>query len=92
MRPDDVQFLITKLDKIDSRLDAQGEVLVRNTVSLEHHIKRTDLLELNMAEHQKTVASELKPLKRAYNLGAAAAIILGGAVSAAKILKEFGIF
>jgi hypothetical protein len=34
-----------KIDKMDKRFDDYNETLVRNTVSLEEHIKRTNLLE-----------------------------------------------
>lgn len=48
-----------KIDKMDSRLDKYNETLIRNTISLEDHILRTNLLEKKM-EH---VESEVDGLK-----------------------------
>lgn len=50
-------------EKVDNRLDAQGKTLDRLTTSVEHHIKRTDLLEAQVApivEHVKAVGVLLK--------------------------------
>lgn len=40
-----LQRIEDKVDKLDGRLDKIEVTLARNTVSLEHHIKRTDALE-----------------------------------------------
>jgi chromosome segregation ATPase len=37
--------LHSKLDKLDCRMDQYNETLIRNTASLDEHIRRTDLLE-----------------------------------------------
>lgn len=87
----DIQYVINKLEKIDTRLDGMGETMVRNTVSLETHVKRTDLLEASMAQHRTDVAKQIAPLKRAYNLGAAILVVLGVILSALKFLHEFNI-
>lgn len=92
MNNDDFKFIVNKLDKIDSRLDGQSETLIRNTISLEGHIKRTDLLEVSINQHKEDIAKQLKPLKRAYNLGAAGVIIIGGLVSAIKLARDLGLF
>jgi uncharacterized coiled-coil protein SlyX len=48
-----------KLDKLDGTLDTIKTTLIRNTDSLEYHIKRTNLLE----ESLKEVDEDLKPIK-----------------------------
>ena len=44
-----------KVSKLDDRLDKYNEVLVRNTVSLEEHIKRTNLLEKKIGHVEREV-------------------------------------
>lgn len=39
------QLILTKVDKLDSRQDDMDKVLIRNTMSLEEHVRRTNLLE-----------------------------------------------
>lgn len=39
------QLILTKVDRLDTRQDEMDRTLVRNTVSLEEHVKRTNLLE-----------------------------------------------
>ena len=46
-------------DKIFDKLSQQGETLVRNTISLEEHIRRTNLLEKKM-EHVEVEVNGLK--------------------------------
>lgn len=46
-------------DRILEKLSEQNEVLVRNTVSLEEHVRRTNMLEEKM-EHVETEVSEIK--------------------------------
>jgi predicted metallo-beta-lactamase superfamily hydrolase len=54
---------MTQLNKIEKRLEKIEKILLRNTLDLEHHIKRTNLLEETLkpirdAEHsRKTIAS-----------------------------------
>jgi tetrahydromethanopterin S-methyltransferase subunit G len=45
-----------RLEKIDSRLEKISETLVRNTSSLEEHMRRTALLEKEVAPITKHVA------------------------------------
>jgi hypothetical protein len=50
-------------DKLDTRLDKQVIILDRLTSSVEHHVKRTDLLESQVApivEHVKAVGILIK--------------------------------
>ena len=56
----DLNKLEDKLDKIGDRLSAIDNTLTRNTTSLEHHIKRTDLLEEQVAK----VTESIEPIKR----------------------------
>lgn len=48
-----------KMSKFDSRLDRYNEILIRNTVSLEEHIKRTNLLEKKV-DHVETEVGGLR--------------------------------
>ena len=62
--------LHTRLDHLDKKQDEMNETLVRNTVSLELHIKRTDMLE-----------AEIKPMKSFMSVVNAGLKIIGaGAV------------
>ena len=68
-------------DRAEAKLDANNETLIRNTVTLEDHVKRTNLLE-----------QELKPIKSHVtfvNWTAKGLIALIGAVSG---LKHLGFF
>lgn len=51
-----IERIFDKLDNIDNKLSEMNIVLVRNTESLEYHIKRTDLLQ-----------NSLKPVRRLYD-------------------------
>lgn len=81
MRPEDWSFLVSKLDKMDSRMDTMNETLIRNTASLEHHIARTDALE-----------GELKPIKKVTNVLIAIWAVLGAGLAVAVALHELGLF
>ncbi len=48
-----------KLEKIDERLTSIEHTLLRNTISLEEHMRRSALAE----EGIKTLAAELKPIQ-----------------------------
>lgn len=39
------QLILTKVDKLDTRQDEMDKTLIRNTVSLEEHMRRTNILE-----------------------------------------------
>ena len=54
----DVQ-IEAKLDKIATDISEINQTLIRNTVSLEYHVKRTDLAEARM----EAIASDLKPIQ-----------------------------
>jgi hypothetical protein len=56
-----ISNLEEKLDKLDYRLDSIDKTLERNTVSLELHMKRTDLLERYVKE--QVVEKDLTPIK-----------------------------
>lgn len=51
--------IFSKLEKIEERLDSIDITLTRNTVSLEHHIKRTDLLQ----DASHNLSAQLEPIK-----------------------------
>jgi hypothetical protein len=68
-------------DKLDERLDRIDATLIRNTVTLEEHVRRTNLLE-----------SDMKPIKRHVDLINAGAKIVSIVVAAALAAKSLGIF
>ncbi len=49
----DSERLLNKIEKIDERLSSIDTSLIRNTLSLEEHVRRTNALE-----------NELKPVKK----------------------------
>lgn len=49
------RLMLDKLDKIVDKQVEQGETLVRNTISLEEHIRRTNLLEAQVSATQEDV-------------------------------------
>lgn len=78
-------------DKIFDKLSEQGETLVRNTLSLEEHIRRTNLLEKKMdhveeevdglkshVERVRFIMQLLKPTKEKIKWLIVAGSILGG--------------
>lgn len=64
----DFERIEAKLDKVIEAQAEQGLTLVRNTVSLEEHVKRTNLLE---KEHH-ALRKEMEPLKKAHHMWAGA--------------------
>ena len=50
--------ILDKLDKLDDRLNDIDKTLIRNTISLEMHIKRTDELE----KHVKLLEEQVNPV------------------------------
>lgn len=80
-----------KVDRLDARADKQDMTLVRNTVTLEEHVRRTNLLEKNherIETESKTnyvkLEKEIEPLKKALNMwrGAGKALAILGPVVA----------
>ena len=59
-------LLHEKLDKLDSRLDEYNDTLVKNTCSLEEHIRRTNILE----EKVDLVEEDVRAIKNSSSLGA----------------------
>lgn len=49
----------SKFDKFDERFDKYNETLIRNTITLEDHVKRTNLLETKIF-HVETEVTGLK--------------------------------
>ena len=47
--------ILEKLDKIVDKQSEHGETLVRNTISLEEHIRRTNLLETDLKDTKEDV-------------------------------------
>jgi len=55
--------VITKLDKLDERIDSVDKTLIKNTSSLEEHMRRTELLETDLAPIKTHVAQVSGVLK-----------------------------
>jgi endonuclease III len=77
----DDERLYKQLDRIEERLDGSEKILERNTLSLEEHIKRTNLLE-----------EEFKPVKRHVEFMNAVAKVVSVAAGAAMMAKGLGLF
>lgn len=58
MKDDKLEKIENKIDILDTRLDRIDVTLAKQHLSLEHHIKRTELAEENLGLLKK----ELKPL------------------------------
>jgi hypothetical protein len=67
----DLDHFINRLEAIDSRLyetsirleeklDSQNQILLRNTITLEDHVRRTNLLEERVESIEKDVISYVK--------------------------------
>lgn len=48
-----------KLDKLDDRLDDQGNILVKQQAILDEHVRRTNLLEEKIEENKKATREGL---------------------------------
>ncbi len=77
---DEHKWLRDKLERMDERLDGMSQTLARNTVSLEEHVKRTNLLE-----------SDVKPIKAHVMLVNTLAKIGSGGVAILVALKQLGL-
>lgn len=74
---DDVKKLVLeKLDRLSERQESQNMTLVRLTVSVEDHVRRTNLLEARVSADRDAVRAELKPLKDQYHLLRNGAIVI----------------
>lgn len=87
---DKIEKLDNRIEKIDNKLDHISETLIRNTESLEYHIKRTNLLETKI----QTLDNDLKPIERHVTLvnGIIRAVIVliplvGGILAILKVLE-----
>lgn len=79
MSKDEFERILNKLDKIDSRQDDQAITLARLTVSVEEHVKRTNLLE-----------NELSPIKKHVDFVGSAAKVATMLVGFLVGLKSLG--
>lgn len=73
--------LLNILEKIEARLDTLDTTMVKNTMSLEEHIKRTNLLE-----------DEFKPIKKDHAFVMAALKVISSAIGGAILAKNLGLF
>ena len=69
--------LHTRLDHLDKKQDEMNETLVRNTVSLELHIKRCDLLEAKIVPIEKHVDLINASLKAIGGLAVLISVVTG---------------
>lgn len=77
------------LDKMDQRLDNVDVTLAKQSVVLEEHVKRTNLLESKIADLE---ADELKPIKKHVDRVNAIMWVMGGLLTVAATLKSLGLF
>lgn len=73
--------LIRVLEKMEERLDNLDTTMVKNTLSLEEHVKRTNLLE-----------EQIKPIKKHVDMVNAGAKIASAITGAALVAKQLGLF
>lgn len=64
---DKLDKIETSIAKLDERLDKIDVVLVRNTATLEEHIRRTDILETYVQDRDEKVDAELVPIRNHVN-------------------------
>lgn len=81
----DMDRVLDKLDKIDDRLGIMDVTLVRNTASLEEHIRRTNLLE----QAQKELKDSVKPLIKVHTVVYGICKIIAGAAVLGGLIKLF---
>lgn len=75
--------ILKKLDDMDDKINNIDKTLVRNTASLDEHIRRTELLE----EAIKPVQEHVSMMKGAAKLIGYISLIVGIAVALAKIVS-----
>ena len=73
---DAVKRIEAKLDKVEEHIGSQAVTLARLTVSVEDHVKRTNILE-----------SELKPISKHVNMVEGAMKLLGAVAILATIVE-----
>lgn len=66
MTNDDLKLILTQIDKVDSKVNAiskdtneMKQVVARQEIHLEHHIKRSDLIE----KHLELVSGRIEPIE-----------------------------
>jgi hypothetical protein len=85
MSDSDNKRLADKLDKLDERLDEMSGILLRNTISLEEHIKRTNLLESRLAPIERSV-DRMNAIAWFLTKAGAVALALLGALKSLNVL------
>lgn len=75
-------LILKKLDDMDDKINNIDKTLVRNTASLEEHIRRTELLEGAM----KPVQEHVSMMKGAAKLIGYVSVIVGIAVALVKFV------
>lgn len=75
-----------KIDKLDDKLDVQNETTLRNTLSLEEHIRRT----VQNEEMIELLRNDLKPVEDHVKYVHGALKLLGLIALLAGLLKTFG--
>jgi hypothetical protein len=78
---DNYKWLRNKMEHLDTRLDSIDITMTRNTLSLEEHVKRTNMLEERM-----------KPVEKHVEVMNALAKLSVGMLGVVATLKALGIF
>lgn len=88
------KLILNKLDKMDDRLDRLSEGLIRNTVTLEEHVKGSLALQAIVEANDAKLNKRIRPIERAYNavkwLIPAIGVIGGGMIGVLEILQRLG--
>ena len=83
-----INNLSETVSKTDSRIDHMDKILERNTESLIHHVKRTDLLEKQLAPI-RSIYEWLVISGKVLGVLALVVAVVGGVFEGGKVLLEF---
>lgn len=78
-----LERVLDKLDKLDDRLDKLDLTLVRNTISLEEHSRRCDLLEKDL----KPVKKHVLIIETSFKLIGALSVVIAIVAGLCEIFK-----
>lgn len=84
----DLKHIDAKLDKIDDRLNKIDVHLATYNEQLKYHIKRTDMLEVELKPVAKHV-QQMRGVGKALGIGALVATIVGGVTAIIALFRQF---
>lgn len=83
--------IFEKLDKIDERLNSIDKTLERNTISLEYHIKRTDILQNEVEKMNEDLTPVEDHVKKVHFILKVGSMLGGIVLFIMGVLKGFGV-